>query len=154
MTVSLKGMHCGAKDCEFNLRMSPREGSLPTPAKKIKKNPYAHLETARKQGKTIQYSNLDGTWRDRTGSGDYPAPPERYRVKPDPVPLEASDVVPGQLFRRTGTKEWWEISGMDAADNVYFVRDAGGYTLKDLMLYWEYSPDRGLTWKPCSKQPK
>lgn len=80
----------------------------------------------------------------------FSSPPERYRIKPEPVlvPLGPEDVPPGSIIRR---HEW--LKGWQTVNGVY----ATGVCFNGILLDWSELMDvyeikrPGEGWKPCSK---
>jgi len=74
---------------------------------------YLPLVQALAEGKTLQIHppNMPGVWMDVCDPIYFSDPPDRYRIKPEPVvvPLGPEDVPPGSVFRLlevVGGRSW------------------------------------------------
>jgi hypothetical protein len=124
-------------------------------------DPYAELKKAHKEGKQIQiFIEAEDKWRDcQAGSRslEFNYPPERYRVKPEPVlvPLGPQDVPPGSVFRwPEWTEHAWKACHEVDSESVYFPDD----TKSSFCFLKNYgaliSRDGGKTWQRCEKEAK
>ena len=127
----------------------------------VKPDPYAAEKAAFAQGKTIQsYSTMGRKWIDLP-IPSWCAPPNTYRVKPDPVlvPLGPDDVKCGQRIKHKNYDVSIEsmICGV-FGDGVARVQwSTGGVSMEivkwgELKREWSIDRNDGKGWVACSKE--
>lgn len=123
-------------------------------------DPYAELKQAHAEGRVIQMSHQE---RGKTLWTDFPdaefgAPPGRYRVKPEPVPIGPEDVKCGDRLKQSHFKPGVEFQIIAVLKDGIgkFVHENDEFRV-DLILWselksdWLISRDGGKTWAKCEK---
>lgn len=134
-----------------------------------KPDPYGKFRQALADGKTIEYqATVGGQWYpfDSKTKVGFIAPPEAYRIKPEPqwLPLGSDDVPPGSVFRQSETTAsctWYSVLCIHDLGVCFHAggKDAFTLTYAELeRLPWQINRPRHrdadgnpTLWEPCRK---
>jgi hypothetical protein len=117
------------------------------------KDPYAELKAAHAAGKVIQLLSPFTGRNDILHPPAFDDLPERYRVKPDLVPLCKDDIPTGSGLRNLKFYPDMAWVGISRVDVKGVATDAGFYSyeaLADKVNAWEIQR-HGQDWQPCHK---